>query len=193
MTRSASGACCPPPSEASRINLVQGEQHVSGHPDLIVSTLLGSCVAACLHDPVGGVGGINHFLLPGRAADKNGDALRFGVHAMELLVNALLGAGARRDRLEAKLFGGAQMLGGLTDVGRQNSEFALAFLEAESIRYLGGSLGGVTARRVQFWPAWGRARQRVANPGEEALLDQEARRRPAAHHALRDCGSVELF
>ena len=175
-----------------RVNILQGEQFVSDDGELMICTLLGSCVAACLRDPVARIGGMNHFLLPPRCSGADADGLRFGVHAMELLVNALLSAGARRDRLEAKLFGGAHMLDGLADVGRQNSDFALAFLKAEGVRYLGGSLGGAAARRVQFWPACGRARQLIAGLGEEAVFAQEIRRAPAVQD-VRDCGSVELF
>lgn len=176
-----------------KVNIVQGEQYVSDSADVMISTLLGSCVAACLHDPVRRVGGMNHFLLPPPKGRSDADRMRFGVHAMELLVNALLAVGAKRDRLECKLFGGAHMLDGLTDVGTQNSEFALSFLQAEGIRYLGGSLGGTSARRVQFWPASGRARQMVAGQGEEAVFAQEIRRAPVASQVVRDSGNVELF
>ena len=180
-----------PAPTSGRVSIVQGEQFVTDDPEVRVSTLLGSCVAACLRDAALGVGGMNHFLLPGRRdADED---LRFGVHAMELLVNALLAVGARRERLEAKLFGGAHMQEGLADVGRQNSDFALAFLRAEGIRHVGGSLGGEAARRVQYWPASGRARQLIATPAEELIFIQELRRAPAVSDIARDCGAVELF
>ena len=194
MIASAQRTPAPTPlSTPGKVNIVQGEQYVTDAGETMVSTLLGSCVAACVRDPVRGVGGMNHFLLPGRRGGSDADSLRFGVHAMELLVNALLASGARRERLEAKLFGGAHMLDGLTDVGRQNSDFALSFLDAEGIRHLGGSLGGTTARRVQFWPASGRARQLIAGQGEELIFVQEIRRAPAATDIARDCGAVELF
>ncbi len=83
------------------------------------TTILGSCVAACLHDPLAGVGGMNHFLLPGDDNEDPGN-LRYGVHAMELLINALLGLGAKRDRIEAKLFGGAHVVHNLADIGARN-------------------------------------------------------------------------
>ena len=142
------------------VHIVQGEQRVSRDPDERVATLLGSCVAACLHDPVAGIGGMNHFLLPGD--DETGDrghAERFGVHAMELLVNALLSRGAARSRLEAKLFGGADTMNGLSGIGAQNAGFATRFLERESIRLASTCLGGERGRRVQFWPVSGRARR----------------------------------
>ena len=178
------GADAPPPGAPGRINIVQGEQCVTDRAGTMISTLLGSCVAACVHDPVRGVGGINHFLLPGRPDQGEADNLPSGVHAMELLVKALVCAGARRDRLQARLFGGAHMLDGLADVG-------LAFLEAEGIAHLGGSLGGTTARRVQFWPASGRARQLVSG-ADAALIFVQERRRASADTA-RDGGAVALF
>ncbi len=193
MTASASRSLLPPAPAPSRVHLVQGEQYVTDEPEAMVSTLLGSCVAACLRDPVRRVGGMNHFLLPGRTDGGGVDRLGFAVHAMELLVNALLTAGAHRERLEAKLFGGAHVMAGLADVGRQNSDFALSFLAAEGIRHQGGSLGGASARRVQFWPASGRARQLIAAQGEELVFVQELRPASAGPDIARDCGAVELF
>ena len=175
-----------------RIHVVQGEQFVTSDPDAVLTTLLGSCVAACMRDPVAGVGGMNHFLLPGgRSQGIDGKAQRHGVHAMELLVNALLGHGARRDRLEAKLFGGARLIDGLTDVGRQNAEFAEKFLAAEGIRHVGGSLLGEHGRKIQFWPVSGRARQSLMERESRQVFDAERRTRPVA--PVESDGSVELF
>lgn len=184
-----------------RILLVQGEYRVSEATDVVFNTLLGSCVAACLYDPVGRVGGMNHFLLPDGAgtggAGTGGvgvgsqDSVRFGAHCMELLVNGLLGLGARRDRLRGKLFGGARMMQGLTDIGSKNVAFAEAYLAREGITYEGGSLGGEHARRVQFWPASGRARQMMAAHGAESVFETERRR--TAHRAAAAAGAVELF
>ncbi len=177
-----------------RLHVVQGEQAVSRDPALCLTTILGSCVAACLHDPVAGVGGMNHFLLPGDHAGASG--LRMGVHAMELLVNALLAEGAARGRLQGKLFGGGRMLDGLTDVGAQNAAFAEGFLRAEGISHVGGSLRGDSARRVQFWPATGRVRQMQLAPADRSAFDGE-RKRPAREAAPAstgvDAGALELF
>jgi chemotaxis protein CheD len=150
-----------------RVHIIQGEYQVSDDPNAILTTLLGSCVAACLRDPMAGVGGMNHFLLPGRdlepscpqAGSQRAEAERYGVHLMELLVNGLLRCGARRERLEAKLFGGARTMEGLSDIGAANAAFAERFLRHEGIRRVGGSLGGDQGRRIQFWPVSGRARQ----------------------------------
>ena len=172
-----------------RVNIVQGEQHVSNDPSEVISTLLGSCVAACMRDPVAGIGGLNHFLLPGDDGAGGGNSLRHGVHAMELLVNALLMQGARRDRLEAKLFGGANLMRGLSDIGAKNAAFAEEFLRKEGINNIGGSLRGDRGRRIQFWPVSGRARQVFMLADEKMPFDTERRVRPAPAPS----GALELF
>ena len=177
------------PGEDYRILVVQGEYVVTDDPHAVLVTLLGSCVSACMRDPVSGVGGLNHFLLPGD--DQRPDQMRHGVHAMELLVNGLLARGARRDRLEAKIFGGARMVSGLTDVGRQNALFAERFLQREGIPVVGSSLGGEQARRLQFWPVSGRVRQLFVEKQADTVFEAE-RRRPVPVAPVND-GAVELF
>jgi chemotaxis protein CheD len=174
-----------------RIHVVQGEQHVDANPNAVLTTILGSCVAACMRDPLAGIGGMNHFLLPHGEGTQSSASINAGVHAMELLVNALLQRGARRERLEAKLFGGARMIAGLTDIGRRNAEFAETFLQREGISYAGGSLGGSHARRIQYWPGSGRARQFLVERAEEKIFESERRRAPAV--PVDTSGSLELF
>ena len=168
-----------------KIHLIQGECKVAKGDHTVLSTILGSCVAACMRDPVARIGGMNHFLLPGRSDSQEG--MQYGAFLMEVLINELLKAGARRDRLEAKLFGGARMLQGLTDIGRQNGVFARTFLEAEGIPFLGGSLGGDAARRVLFWPATGVARQQLLVNQTDPFVQEAAPPPPAAG------GDLELF
>lgn len=142
------------------VNVTQGEFKLSDDPSVVLSTLLGSCVSVCLHDPVRKIGGMNHFLL---AEDRSGSSgeVKYGVHAMELLINALIKQGADRGRLVAKAFGGAKMDGNLRDIGTGNITFAREFLAREGIKCEGESFGGLQARRVQFWPTSFRARQRL--------------------------------
>jgi chemotaxis protein CheD len=168
-----------------RINIVQGEYQVTNDPDVYLTTILGSCVAACLTDPVAKLGGMNHFLLPGDA----GASMSHGVHAMELLVNGLLQRGAKRERLQAKLFGGARMLRGLTDVGQNNADFAERFIKRERIAFNGGSLRGERGRRVQFWPLTGRVRLMTLGPADQGIFAAERRAPPAKVEA----GGLELF
>ena len=172
------------------IHIHQGECRISEDPRVVLTTMLGSCIAACLRDPVAGVGGMNHFLLPDTEEGDRSASLRYGANAMELLVNGLLSIGAKRERLEAKLFGGGRMTEGLTDIGEKNATFAEAYLKREGIPLLGGSVRGREARRIQFWPVSGRVRQLALNIKLEAIANlqpQPADALPKAH------GSVELF
>jgi chemotaxis protein CheD len=141
------------------VHVIQGENAVSGSGDTMLTTVLGSCVAACLYDPEKQIGGMNHFLLPENAANHSSSDLRYAAAAMERLVNALIKGGAVRGQLRAKLFGGARMMSGLPDIGRRNGEAALDFLKTEGIPCVSMSLGGNSARRVRFWPTSGRAQQ----------------------------------
>lgn len=156
---------------ASRLHVGQGEFMISGDPNVVLGTVLGSCVAACIRDPVAQIGGMNHFLLPGD--DANSRTLlqeSYGVHLMELLLNGLMQRGAVRSRLVAKLFGGARVVAGLSDVGKRNGEFARRFLDNEGIPVVGGDLGGDRGRRLQFWPVSGRARQILLPSGAETAV-----------------------
>jgi chemotaxis protein CheD len=148
--------------------VVQGEYRVSGDPEEVLSTLLGSCVAVCLWDPAAKVGGMNHFLLPIGPEGGQDCQLRYGVHAIEVLINALLRDGAHRDRLRAKLFGGACISSRLRDVGAGNASFAREYLATEDIPCVAESLGGNSARRVVFRRSTGHARQLlVPDPVQE--------------------------
>lgn len=174
-----------------RVHVVQGEYYVTNEPNLMLTTILGSCVAACIRDPLAGIGGMNHFLLPdGGGAQNTPDSVRYGAYAMELLVNGLLRQGARRERLEAKLFGGARLINGLTDIGKQNADFAERYLKQEGISFAGGSLRGERARRVQFWPLSGRVRQMALAKDEANVFEAERSTKPAAP---ADSGALELF
>ncbi|MCC6918012.1 MAG: chemotaxis protein CheD [Alphaproteobacteria bacterium] len=168
------------------VHVVQGQYRVTADPDEVLSTVLGSCVACCLRDPVAGIGGMNHFILPG---DEGGpDSVKYGLNAMELLINALLQRGALRSRFEAKLFGGANVVQGLGNIGAKNSSFAVRFLESEGIRCVGQSLGGNRARRVKFWPATGRAIQMLLQDPGNAIFRSEQTQRPAV-----PAGDVDFF
>jgi chemotaxis protein CheD len=177
-----------------RVNLIQGEFKVSDEAEIVFTTILGSCVAACIRDPVRGIGGMNHFLLPGPEADADQrDDERLGVHLMELLVNGLMRQGAQRDRLEAKVFGGARMMRGLSDIGRKNTDFALQFLKYEGIRTIAGDTGGERGRRLQFWPVSGRARQSLIQGGVETINLRPKASQPLSSAPKAPAGDVDLF
>ncbi|MBS0124961.1 chemotaxis protein CheD [Thetidibacter halocola] len=146
-------------------NVIQGDFVISEDPAEVLTTVLGSCVAVCLYDADRGVGGMNHFLLP--SGDNTGGVnVRYGTHAMELLINGLLKRGANRDRLQAKVFGGARMNDNLRDIGQSNAQFARSFLSDEGVPIAAESLGGHAARRLRFWATTGRVRQLVVENAE---------------------------
>ena len=140
------------------VNVIQGDYVISEDSDAILTTVLGSCIAVCLYDTVRGIGGTNHFLLPNREGE-GGDNVRYGAYAMELLINGLLKKGAERSRLEAKFFGGGNMIGNMRNIGGSNAEFAKQFLADEGIVCRAESTGGTQARRIRFWPTTGNVKQ----------------------------------
>ena len=139
----------------------QGDCHVSNAADLTYSTVLGSCISACVRDRVANVGGMNHFLLAeqsGSAKDRYGASARFGAFAMEQLINKVLSQGTgKKANLEIKVFGGGKINSALDDVGRKNIEFVRQFLLDEGYVAMSEDLGGTYARRVLFKPYSGRA------------------------------------
>lgn len=145
-------------STAGLINVIQGDFRISEDPGAILTTVLGSCIAVCMFDTTRKVGGLNHFLLPNREGG-HGANVRYGAYAMELLINGLLREGADRSRLQAKIFGGASMMGNLRDIGASNAAFARKFLTDEGIPCIADSVGGTAARRIRFWPTSGLVRQ----------------------------------
>ena len=138
------------------ITVIQGEFFVSAKASERLSTVLGSCISCCLYDEERGVGGMNHFIL---AEGSNQTDIKYGSYSMEMLINSLLKEGAAKSRLKAKLFGGANVTGTNSHIGRQNAQFAKQFLAREDIPCVGESLGGDKARRIHFWPVTGQARQ----------------------------------
>jgi chemotaxis protein CheD len=130
-----------------------GDCHVSREPT-VIRTVLGSCVAVCLFDPVTQIGGMNHILLPGQADLQHYDApTRYALNAMDLLINDIMKLGGKRYNLTAKVFGGGHIIPGISEefgMGQKNIAFVLEFLRVENIRITGQDLGGVDSRRVYF-------------------------------------------
>jgi chemotaxis protein CheD len=139
--------------------ILPGEYYYTGKNMLIV-TVLGSCVSACIRDRVTGLGGMNHFMLPdgGDGNSPVSASMRYGSFAMEILINDLLKAGARREHLEAKVFGGGAVLRGFTamNVGERNAAFVMNFLKTERIPVLAEDLNDIYPRKVYFFPKTGK-------------------------------------
>lgn len=172
-----------------RLSIVQGEHAVVAEPGVAIVTVLGSCIAVCLFDPVRRIGGMNHFLLgrPGEGSVATHELQRYGVHAMELLVNALMQRGSMRTDLRAHLYGGATMIAGLGDIGARNIAFTRDFLRVETIDIRHEDVGGVHARRLEFLPFEGRSRCRVVR--EPVAIQQPA----PVRELMPDAGELELF
>lgn len=177
------------------MKILPGEFYATARDEVIV-TVLGSCVSACILDPVAMVGGMNHFMLPLSRRDRDQDvffAARYGAAAMEYLINDLMHLGASRDRLVAKAFGGGKVMEGLTDVGSQNIHFVRTFLQQEGIPVWSEDMGGLCARKVYFFPHTGqvlvkrltRVHNSTVLERESAYLREVAREQPG--------GDVELF
>ncbi|MFS0737417.1 chemotaxis protein CheD [Sphingomonas sp. 1P06PA] len=170
-----------------RHNVLQGEYEVSRDPQVTLTTVLGSCIACCLFDPVSGIGGMNHFLLPMPPEHGRGladETKRYGLYAMEILVNAMLKRGATRPTMRAHLYGGANLHAGMRAIGTDNANFARGFLRADAIMLVKEVTGGTLARRLDLQPATGRVRCRQIAAG----FSEPAR---APVPALS--GEVELF
>jgi chemotaxis protein CheD len=162
-----------------------------------ISTLLGSCVSTCLWDPLRRIGGMNHFMLPGepsQTASPWAVSARFGVYAMEVLINEMIRLGADRKRLVAKVFGGAQVLQGFDklDVGAMNARFVLEFLREEGIAVAAQDLLGVAPRKLHFFPATGKAQVKRLHLQPGDLLERQERQYLDEISHARG-GEVELF
>jgi chemotaxis protein CheD len=193
------------------IKLLPADYVVSDQP-LALVTLLGSCIAACMYDPLLQLGGMNHFMLPdnrfpdgrlpevrpsaGRIPIDESDmgSARYGAYAMELLINDLLKRGARRSRLQAKVFGGGNVLRGFQDpIGSRNARFVLGYLDAERIPVVSQDLGDIHPRKVAFFVQSGRTLvRRLPATRERELADVERAYRERLLRAPAS-GSVELF
>lgn len=139
-----------------QIPVPQGAVFVTSDPREILYTPLGSCISACMYDPVAGVGGMNHFLLPTPPGnDNHASPAMFGIHAMPLLLDAMVDAGARPGSIRAKIFGGARNVFGGRDIGILNRDIAISFLEGAGVRYLGGITGSDDSMSIAFRAAAG--------------------------------------
>lgn len=139
------------------VKILPGQYHACDD-NTIITTVLGSCVSVCLYDTVCGVGGMNHYMLPGdtdRSGKSANGSARYGTNAMKLLVEHVIQLGAVRASLEAKVFGAGKVMDGMSDVGRQNADFAIRYLSTENIRIAAVDVGDTQPRKIYFSPATG--------------------------------------
>lgn len=174
------------------VKVLPGEYYVS-QDDLMVMTVLGSCIAACIWDPKVRVGGMNHFMLPEGGGDTSG---RYGSYAMELLINEMIKLGARRETMQAKVFGGGQVMHSFTtmNVGERNTQFVLNYLQTERIAIISKDVLDIHPRKVCYFPATGKAMvKRLAHSHPETLETQERKAVATVMAKSAVGGSVDLF
>jgi chemotaxis protein CheD len=183
------------------VKILPGEYYVTRGEEAI-STVLGSCISACVRDPIRNIGGMNHFMLPEDASTgpnnwldpAAGLATRYGSYAMESLVNDLLKLGAQRERLEIKLFGGGRILQGMTDVGDRNIQFIRNYIQLEGYRIAAEDLGGTQPRKVVYFPVSGKAKMRLLRPVENRIISHHEQLYLASIGSqAAGGGDVELF
>jgi chemotaxis protein CheD len=167
--------------------ILPGEYYVSHRP-MVIYTVLGSCVAACIRDPLLQIGGMNHFMLPesqGALDDPLCQSARYGTFAMEVLINEILARGGQRERLEAKLFGGGHMFGHtMADIGRTNVEFAKRYLRREGLRLIGQDVGEIYPRKIYYFTDSGRVLlKKIARLKNQTIAERERTYRQALTQA----------
>lgn len=175
------------------VKVLPGEYFVSSD-DLVIMTVLGSCISACIWDGRIRAGGMNHFMLPD--GDNNDGFGRYGSYAMELLINEMLKKGARRETMQAKVFGGAQVMAGFTtmNVGERNTKFVLDYLATERIPVLSQDVLDIHPRKVCFFPVTGKALvKRLAHSHPETLAVEERKGNAVTVAKSTSGGSVDLF
>jgi chemotaxis protein CheD len=187
------------PDENRTKRIHPGEYYVTA-ADESITTVLGSCISACIRDPAAAVGGMNHFMLPddGGSADRwmdpsAGLATRYGSYAMESLMNDLMKRGARRERLEIKLFGGAQILASSRSIGQRNIEFIQTFLSIEGLRAVAEDLGDIYPRTIVYSPGTGKVNVKRLRPLDATAIAAREKTYMAEIAGRPQEGDVELF
>ncbi len=179
--------------DATVVRVFQGDYYVTSNPSEVLTTTLGSCIAVCVRDPVIRFGGMNHFVLP--TSDHRGErrptlAMRYGSYSIERLVNTVLAEGGVRERLEVKVFGGANIVEGITNIGYRNADFVEKYLANEGIAIASQHLRGSWPRKIRYAPSTGLVQMReIQNRAATGIFEQEK----ALHEQTVSTGSVELF
>lgn len=184
--------------KAWMVKVMPGAHYVTRDPEEVIVTVLGSCVAACIRDPVSGIGGMNHFMLPdgrGRESLRVSDEMRYGHYAMEVLINAILASGCPRDRLEIKVFGGGNVISSATPIGGNNADFVHEYLADEGLRPAVSDLGGIYPRRIEYSPATGKVKRLLLKRQEdtELLRDEFVFKKRMAEKQKPAAAEIELF
>lgn len=189
-----------PENQIVTAKLLPGDYYVTKDNEMI-TTVLGSCVSACIRDSVVGVGGMNHFMLPETSRSRLnsreeavvGMALRYGNYAMEHLINTILQYGGRRKNLEVKLFGGGKVIATLGDVGSRNIAFVLDYVDMEALRLVAHDLGDIYPRKINYYPHTGRVRMKKIKDLHNETIVLREKRYGAQIRDIPVESSIELF
>lgn len=184
-----------PTGDIKITKVFSGDWHVTDQENEMLSTILGSCVSACIRDPIAKVGGMNHFLLPGdeNTVSKISEAARYGVFAMESLINEILKRGGHRIRLEIKVFGGGNVIKSSTPVGTRNAQFVREFLKREGFRIAAEDLEGQYPRSLHYYPVSGKVMVRKLRRLEDLKVVEEEKRYSKLITSKPIEGNIELF
>lgn len=177
------------------VKIFSGDWYVATKPGEMLATILGSCVSACIRDPVARVGGMNHFLLPGDENTEStvSESARYGVFAMESLINGILKAGGRKDRFEVKVFGGGNVINNSARIGSKNAKFIRDFLRREGYRIASEDLEGDHPRRLHYFPDTGKVMMRLLRRKEDMVVVEEEARYKKAIATQPIENNIELF
>lgn len=186
--------------EMIAVKILPGEYYVT-HDNELITTVLGSCVSACIRDRELGIGGMNHFMLPvsnyGQLKHNNesivGIATRYGNYAMEHLINTILSNGGKRKNLEVKVFGGGKILPTLTDVGMKNIDFVLDYIDQEGLNLLSQDLGDIYPRKIIYFPQTGKVGMKKIKDLHNDTIAQRERKYFNSIRNVAVESEVELF
>lgn len=153
--------------EITVVKVYSGDCYVNEGPGEMMVTILGSCISACIRDPLISAGGMNHFLLPSASREEDLTCARFGAYAMEKLINDLMKKGAKKERLELKLFGGGNVIESGARIGEKNVAFIREYVRNEGLRVVKEDLGGTAPRRIHYYPDSGRVMMRKLSRKED--------------------------
>lgn len=183
-------------ASAWMVKIFPGEYYVTKKPDEVLVTVLGSCVAACIRDPIAKIGGMNHFMLPSHKTGNWGDdsrSTRFGNFAMEKLINELIKAGCDRNRMEIKVFGGGNVTDTSNAVGSDNAAFVMRYLADEGLRCAAQDLGGSLPRRIHYYPSTGRVVRKLLGVVDTYTVSREERDYGNRLLSQKTTGEIQLF
>lgn len=177
------------------VRVFAGDCYISKEGGVMMSTILGSCISACIRDPLTGVGGMNHFLLPGHEDLDNrvSTAARYGVFAMERLINGILSANGQKSRLEIKVFGGGNITNNSARIGSMNAEFVRAYLKKEGFRIASEDLEGNQPRCIHYYSDTGRVMVRSLRRQDDLVVVEEEARYSEQINQKPIAGGIELF